>query len=131
MERDLQGDFLNSPFSPNDVLDMQRATEKNLQQRQRRFADYLAARGVLMPLERTDAFFGVLTARRQGQKQAAECKEQVDKCWAIPEPAFGTGGSSQNLEARRTRNRQISDCVAQLSVCGRVRRCGQPDNLPF
>jgi hypothetical protein len=114
--------------------------EQELQRRRQRFASYLVSRGVLLSMERTDAFLGVLAAIGRGRADARDCFDQTDRCSAAPQPQLDMtkplteDTKRQFLEAWARRDRGIQACVArslESSVCVHVVRCAKPDDLPF
>ena len=119
-------------------------TAQLLKQQQQRFASYLMSRGVLLSMERTDAFFGVLTARRRGQAEARDCSSQINdqsnRCLAIRESeSRRLDWLRDSEEARKQDERSWQEYQACLNhvtassppVCDRMARCSKPDSLPF
>ena len=117
---------------------------QQLKQQQQRFASYLMSRGVLLPMERIDAFLGVLTARRQGQAEARECSGLIDDrsrgCLAVRESEDRHLDWLKDYDnAKKQEEKSWQDfqaCLAHLPtspvpVCERTARCWKPDNLPF
>lgn len=118
-------------------------TTQQLKLQQQRFASYLMTRGVLLPMERVDAFLGVLNARRRGQGEARECfghfDDQTRGCLAVRESEMKRLDWSKDFgNATKQEEKSWQDyhaCLDRVSiplpVCERTARCGKPDNLPF
>jgi hypothetical protein len=119
-----------------------------IKQQQQRFASYLMSRGVLMPMERTDAFFGVLTARRQGHTETKSCigimKSLTGKCLVTRESETRQLDWSKDFEDARKQDdkswHEYQICLERTrdpslhppsATCQRMARCQKPDNLPF
>jgi hypothetical protein len=108
-----------------------------LQQRQARFSTYLMSRGMLTSSDRSDALLGVIMARRQGQAEAGNCNKQLDGCLATrnaDEKANRTDGSQSFSEWKQRDDKSweaFQACGRDAPACERMRRCANPDGLPF
>lgn len=80
-----------------------------LEQQRQRFATYLMLRGVLLPMNRTDAFFGVQIERRLGQTETRNCYSFIN---SLLDQTVG------------------SSFPPPPPICQRMARCQKPDHLP-
>jgi hypothetical protein len=131
-------------FSPGTITPPEAEVMQQLQQEHQRLASYLLCRGVLLPMEREGAFFGVLTARHQGQAEFQECYSLTSRRGEACQSALAEARNHIDLskgknEVTKQWEKSVQDFRACLDrsltpsapVCDRALRCNKPDKLPF
>ena len=110
------------------------------QQQRERYAAYLAARGLLPPVNRLDAFMGIRKAQARGQACAKQCYAEIDECGDGSGPNLSPNWRKpttdaeikQTLEAWDLWHEAQTRCyAAPHPSCDRIGRCNELSAMPF
>jgi hypothetical protein len=121
---------LNTPA----LREATRAQQQSLQHRIERFRSYLTARGLLTGARGVDAVAGITLAMKRAKSDADQCFAEAERCEKKGCPPYPSS-LSMPYEAWKKSSEAFEKCREQCAndtpACVSLRRCHQPDNLPF